>query len=197
MQALDYIPTEHDVLTRQLIEGEFKKGKAINTIIRKNNLIEHIRDTLGYTEFYEHVLTTIGFIKQWGKTENSVPTNKLVTNKKHDIIHKNRTHKQWQQLYDGIKFMNNLSTSRGSHYIAVVYSGNSFQKTNLVGNLIAWLNNNNIDYIDLDTDIARYNIADYGFSCDYHWNEITHKTVAKILAKKIKAKIINRNLIGH
>jgi hypothetical protein len=187
IQALDYEIVESSPLTRQLVEGSFEEGKAVPKISRDLNAIEFIRETIGYTEFYEHTLTSIATIKSLNTVNKA---KKVDSGNGHDkqlvIMKSKRSEKQWQQLKAGILFMQKQAHNKGSEYIAVVYSGNAFKKTNLVGDFITWLAQKEIPYIDLDQEISKYNIKKYGFSCDFHWNDDVHRTVGTILANKLK-----------
>jgi len=188
IKALDYKLKESSPLSRQLVEGSFEQGKAVPKIIRDFNTIEFIRDTLGYTEFYEHALTSIATIKSLSapkKSQENHPKNNSV--EPLVILKRNRSQKQWQQLKFGIRFMQKQAQSRGSEYIAIVYSGNAFKRTNLVGDFINWLEQEEIKYINLDEEITHYPIDNFGFSCDFHWNDEVHQTIGTILARKLES----------
>jgi len=186
IQALDYKQKESSPLSRQLVEGSFEQGKTVAKITREFNTIELIRDILGYTEFYEHALTSIATIKSL-RTSKKPQESKTKTKTVEPliIIKRNRSQKQWQQLKSGIRYMQTQALNKGSEYIAIVYSGNAFKKTNLVGDFINWLENEEIKYINLDEEITKYSIENYGFSCDFHWNDEVHQTIGTILANKM------------
>jgi len=188
IQALDYKPLEAPVLSRQLVQGSFEKNKIVPAVVRDFNSFELFRDVLGYTEFYEHVLTTIATVYNFD-FKNKVKKTDNVEDKEVEkplfIIKKQRSEKQWQQLKAGIRFMQKQADERGSEYIAIVYSGNDFIKTNLVGDFISWLENEGITYVDLDQKISNYSFDNYGFSCDPHWNNEVHQVVGTILSNKL------------
>ena len=184
LQALDYKPTLASPMSRQLSEGGFEQGEIIIKISRENSTLESIRDLIGYTEYYEHILTTVAHIRGWFKGAETSIANPVKSSE--TIIQKQkRSEEQWEQLKAGIRYMNGAAVENSSKFVAVVHSSHSFLTTNLYVDFIQWLQKENIPYIDLDLEMRRLELNEYGFSCDFHWNDNTHKNIAKILAKKI------------
>lgn len=188
IQALDYDAKKASPLSRQLVEGTFKNGKIIPQIQRDYNAIEKVRDSLGYTEFYEHTLTSIAHIKSFLEEKKPKFHEKQDAELDTIIMKKDRSPQKWNQLKSGIKFLHHEAQTRGSQYVAVVYSGNAFRKTNLVSKFTSWLKQEQIPYIDLDDEIKTFNFIQYGYTCDFHWNDDVHQAIGKVLATYLRSE---------
>jgi len=138
------------------------------------NLKESFRDFLGKFELYVYLKKTLYFYKIF--LYDLLGVEKKTT---HIVKHNIRNEKyKWLQLEGSLYQIKKITKNLKINYNIVIVSNN----VNNMKKLEIFLNNYHIKYLNLSPFLLNLQKQQQiSFSCDGHWNGVTHKEIAKYL----------------
>lgn len=135
---------------------------------RQANLYDKIGDFMGNFQLYTYIKKSLYYIKDKLKSEKVNNENNKVKIKKVDLT------KNWLYLKGAIYQINKLSKENNIKFNVIVVSENN-KNIDIIKKFFAKYS---INHTILNYEI---NFKLKGFSCDAHWNDQTHKNIAKYL----------------
>jgi arsenate reductase-like glutaredoxin family protein len=133
---------------------------------------DEIKMSLSNFEIYSLLTKFKVYIKnkRIEQRENSSQENKKVEDLSHN----------WLQIKGAIYQTKKLLKKRDIEYTIIVYGENEVLKDELK----SFLTKQKIDFYELYLLMNRYNLPVEVYSCDKHWNDKTHKNIAKAIREQ-------------
>ena len=181
-------PNNFDGTNRPKVHLEFENLNNYVTIKPKEyDLKERSRDFLGNFELYVYLKKTYHY---YNKKIRGL--NKIKSRNKHTSFNYNKATSMekynWLQLKGSIYQINKISLKNNFHYDIIFLSES--ENNGLMDNsqkLKKFLIDQNINNINIFQFLNKLKLThDLGFECDSHWNDNTHKEIAKYIKKELK-----------
>ncbi len=138
---------------------------------RVQGMYDKVADFLGNYQIYVFIKKLMYYVK-----ENLVNRGMKIKTSVDENSNKDLT-KNWLYLNGALYQTNKLLKSKNINYKVVIIS-----KSNRYNAIIKeFLTEKNIDFIFLNNEVKKMGIALKTFSCDGHWNDETHRSVAKVI----------------
>ena len=131
---------------------------------------DEIKMSLSNFEIYSLLTKIKVYIKNKGEECSCSKENREIEDLSHN----------WLQIKGAIYQTKKLLKKRDIEYTVIVYGKNIVLKDEL----ISFLTKQKIDFYDLYSLMNRYNLPIEVYSCDKHWNDATHKNIAKAIREQ-------------
>jgi hypothetical protein len=141
---------------------------------RDKKFLDVIGDFLGDYQIYTFIKTSLYHLKNNVFYQKGNSINKTIDNPQLKDLSKN-----WLYIKGAIHQVNKLikSTSEKIEYKIIITSNNEQNKDILK----EFLETENIDFIFLNDLVESMGIELKSFECDGHWNDETHRNIAKVI----------------
>jgi hypothetical protein len=172
---LDVMSTNLSPLARPKVFVEFNSLNDYQIVPpRDKSIIDTIGDFLGNYQLYSYLKRVIYHIKDSRSIQNNKPIKKTNSNNYTKDFSTN-----WLFIKGAIHQINNLLKSAEENIeYKIIFTSNNDQN---VKTMEAFLKNKNIKYMHLNKIFKSNGMNLKGFKCDGHWNDETHKNIAKLI----------------
>ena len=181
-------PKNFDGTNRPKVHLEFKDLDNYQIIKPKNyDAKEKLRDFFGNFEIYVYLKKTYYYYNRLVSGFNRPNTGIKAIETDNNYKRNSDDEYQWQQLKGSIYQINKLSQKHKFQY-GIVFLSDSEDKgdTEYTQKFKQFLLDQNIDNVNILRFLNDLKIAhELGFECDTHWNDNTHRSVAKHLTREL------------
>lgn len=169
---LEVDPKYVDGTNRPKVNVQFRSIDDFDVTFPRRTVTERVRDFLGDYEIYLFLKKLIYFFKTKNPPKEQDKSVAKVSRASEKDLSKN-----WLQIKGAIYQTQKLLRDKGIGYFMVVVSKQEANRKNL----IEFLRELGIPYLDLITSAKTLKKELRGFPCDGHWNDQTHVNIAKII----------------
>lgn len=172
---LDVVSANLSPLARPKVFVEFSSLNDYRIVRpRDKTIVDTIGDALGNYQLYNYLKKVIYHIKDSHVIKNNKPIKKTDNNNHTDDLSTN-----WLYMKGAIHQINNLLklTDKNIEYRIIFTSNNNKNVTDME----KFLKFENIKYMHLNNIFKNNGMDLKGFKCDTHWNDETHKNIARLI----------------